>query len=90
MNKETKTVAVFCVVCGWEGRRHRTEMASWRGAAKCPDCKRWRCVFEAQKEIKIVDTFKSGKSRKQVARKVGVPVGAVDQTLRRKIKPGGS
>ena len=44
--KETKTVAVNCVICGWEGRRHRTEMAFIYHRAPCPKCDR-RAVFHA-------------------------------------------
>ena len=35
---ETKTVKVNCVLCGWEGRKHRTEMINT--PKQCSKCKR--------------------------------------------------
>jgi len=36
--RETKTVKVNCVLCGWEGRRHKGEMINT--PRRCSKCKK--------------------------------------------------
>lgn len=60
---KTKTVAVHCGVCGWEGRRHWDEMKGEpMDRPKCPKCKR-RAVYyrpELEANIKSIRKFADG------------------------------
>ena len=44
----TKTVAVECFICGWSGRRHRTEMERPQGRRPCcPKCRTSATVYSS-------------------------------------------